>query len=121
MTNLRSPYLYDLDISDEGLKNLEHMTELSYLPLSHTKVTDAGLEYLLRFQKLETLELDGTKISDAGLMHLAKFPALANLSVFDTPVTLEAIERLQNVLPNCSIHWGTESNPQRSAAGDPFR
>ena len=68
------------DLSDAGLEHLRGLTYLECLNLASTNVTDEGLEHLKGLTNLETLSLDNAKVTDAG------------------------VKKLQQALPNCTIH-----------------
>jgi hypothetical protein len=69
---LRSLYLADTDVSDEGMKVLAHMEQLQTLDLSRTWVTDAGLKALEGLKQLRTLRVQATLVSEAGAAQLKK-------------------------------------------------
>lgn len=91
-------------ITDAGLEHLAGLTNLRTLYLDLTQITDAGLRHLEGMAKLESLFLDDTEITDEGLEHLECLDNLQRLTLRETPVTPVGIQKLQQALPNCSIH-----------------
>jgi len=59
------------NITDNGLRHFNGLTNLTALYLSQTNITDDGLKHLSRLKNLERLSLMGTQISDEGLKHLS--------------------------------------------------
>jgi serine/threonine protein kinase len=66
-------------VTDDGLKNLNGLTELTMLNLDSTKVSDEGLAHLKDLVQLNDLRLFGTKITDAGILHLKNMTQLSRL------------------------------------------
>jgi internalin A len=57
-------------ITDDGLKALAGMTELSKVMLHVSQVSDEGIDRLLGLKKLKTISLDGAKITETGRKRL---------------------------------------------------
>jgi len=72
LKNLRALALYDSGASftNEGLRDLAAVKELSVLYLWNTGLTDEGMKELATFKKLRMLSVNGPKITDAGLRAL---------------------------------------------------
>ncbi|QDT26760.1 hypothetical protein Enr10x_20700 [Gimesia panareensis] len=70
-------------------------------------VGDAELENIVALEGLdhvETVIASGTPITDDGLFLLARFSHLERLTIINCPqISQEAIDALQQELPNCSI------------------
>jgi hypothetical protein len=81
-------------ISDEGLVQVASIGTIASLAMPHTKVTDAGLVNMTKLPNLAILDLSGTKITDAGLKEIAKCEKLNWLLISDTSVTDEGIQVL---------------------------
>jgi hypothetical protein len=91
------------NITDEGVKNLAGLKQLTDLGLAQTKVTDAGLKSMTGLTELKNLALGFDNITDAGLESLAGLKKLENLGLPFTKVTPDGVKKLQQALPNCKI------------------
>jgi serine/threonine protein kinase len=89
--------------TNDGLEHLGGMTHLTLLVLARTRVTDDGLRHLQGVTSLITLELLNTNVSDAGLKHLKGLRNLRSLGVGKTNVTKEGVSQLKACLPQCEI------------------
>ena len=90
-------------VGDGGSGRVRDCTHLVTLYLYDTEITDAGLENLEGMKDLEILYLTKTQVTDAGIDHLARLTNLEAVSVGCTHVTPEGIQRLQRALPRCHI------------------
>ena len=93
-------------ITDNALKSVSKLKNLTRLDLDQTAVTDAGLTNLSGLKHLERLNLYGTKITDKGLPELAKLKQLKTLYLWQTGVTPQGIEALKKQLPKTLIDGG---------------
>ena len=107
-------------VTDEGLANLEGMTDLRYLSLSsQERITSAGLAHFRGMTRLADLWIAGTRIddltpiagatrltflqlsstpiTDAGLAPVAGFTALQRLFLVNTPITDAALAHLRGL------------------------
>ncbi len=104
LPQLRSLYLPDSQITDAGLTHLESLSQLETLVVESRGITDAGLEHLKGLAKLQRLILPMTpQITDDGLNHLKGLTRLEWLNVRGTGITLEAVARFKELLPECEI------------------
>jgi len=92
------------------------LPNLTRLHLDRTSVTDDGLAQLQSLTQLEYLNLYGTKVTDAGMGHLAKLANLRQLYVWRTKVTPEAIARLQSQVPRLVVNDGIKAPAAVEAA-----
>ena len=92
------------DIEDINLEDLAKLPKLTELGL-HPQITDTGLKELTKLQKLENLNLGSTKITDEGLKDVAKLQKLKDLHLDNTKVTKAGVAKLQQALPECTIHY----------------
>jgi hypothetical protein len=69
-----------LQVTDAGLKHLEHLTRMRVLNLEGTSMTDAGLQSLRAMSHLEELSLCYQRMPGRGLEPLRQFGALRKLS-----------------------------------------
>jgi uncharacterized protein (TIGR02996 family) len=116
-------------ITDEGVKALSHLRQLTELRLARQAVTDAGINFLTALQRLRALDLTSTRVgdeglryvswlrelrwlnlcftgvTDTGLRHLAKLARLRVLWLggYNKRYTMEAADELQAALPQCDI------------------
>src|SRR5262245_32287155 len=74
-------------ITDEKLKPIGNLKNLTMLYLNGTRVTDEGLKHLANLKSLKTLNLNSTDVSGVGLRNLANLRALTNLSLSGTKIT----------------------------------
>ena len=95
-------------ITDEGLKELPKLKQLTYLRLFSTQITDASLKELAKRQQLTAIDLGSTQITDTGLKELAKLEQLASLNLNNTKVTKAGVAELQRALPKCGIAHNAE-------------
>jgi eukaryotic-like serine/threonine-protein kinase len=86
----------NLLVTDDGLKNLRGLTELTSLRLDSAKVTDAGLAHLKDLVKLSYLSLYGTQITDAGIVYLKNMTELTFLGLGGRlPITDSAVVQIR--------------------------
>jgi hypothetical protein len=92
-------------VTDDGVKELAALTNLTTLDLSGTRVADEGVKALTALTNLTELNLFATKVTDAGLKHLAALKKLTVLNVYgaSSRVTDEGVKELQKALPKCKI------------------
>lgn len=103
LTNLQCLILNSPQVSDAGLKHLKGL-KLKRLDLIYCDISDAGLEHLKELTSLQNLDLRLTRITDAGLERLNGLTELKNVDLRSTQVTDEGVNKLQQALPDCTIH-----------------
>ena len=82
-------------IGDEGVQALcRGCTNLEMLGLGGNPVTDRGLARLNSLSRLRTLSLDETMITDAALAPIGKIPTLECLSLHSTSISDEGLGHL---------------------------
>jgi hypothetical protein len=98
--------LNDLSLTDVDLKLFDTAPTTRGLFLFNNQITDQGLAHLSGLTRLETLDLRrNTSITDAGLVHLAGLKNLKNLYLIHTGVTPAGVNKLQQELPNTKIAY----------------
>jgi len=95
-------------LTDVGLEQLGHCSQLRRLNLSRTAITDAGLAQLAGLEQLSYLNLYGTGVTDAGLAQLAGLERLEKLYLWQTEVTDAGVETLLASLPALKVNRGAE-------------
>lgn len=81
-------------ISDTGLAHLSAVTTLRVLDLQRTKITDDSLEWIGRQRHLQRLSIHETAITDAGISHLADLKELTALNLSKTQVSDQGLVHL---------------------------
>jgi len=89
---------HDLRATDDRLRSLAALPNLTHLTMNGPGVTDTALANLRGADKLESVELVGTQVSDAGLIHLEGLTRLRELDLSDTRVTDGGLECLKGLL-----------------------
>ncbi len=97
LTNLTALYLGQTNITDDGLKHLSRLANLESLNLSGTQISDEGLKHLSSLTNLKSLLLDGTHVSDDGLKHLSGLTSLQIVSLDGTNVSDDGLKRLSSL------------------------
>ena len=95
-------------VSDNHMKVIGQLKNLTKLHLEKTSISDDGLVHLKELQHLEYLNLYGTSITDNGLAHLHSLGNLKSLYLWQTDVTKDGVEELQLALPNLYVNTGWE-------------
>ncbi len=104
-------YLQGTQISDEALRTVGRLSELTRLHLENTGITDAGLPHLRQLDRLEYLNLYGTQVSDEGLQILSEMPNLRRVYLWQTKVTDAGLARLQAALPTAMVMTAAKALP----------
>ena len=78
------------------------------LNLNFTKITDEGLKELPKLKQLTYLRLFSTQITDSSLKELAKLKQLTSLNLNNTKVTKAGVAELQKALSKCKITHNTK-------------
>jgi len=96
-TSLKRLHLDGSQITNEGLKHLAGLNNLSLLDIAHTTISDEGLKTIGQLESLETLNLAGTEISDQGLAHLTSLTELSFLDLSDTNITDQGLAHVRRL------------------------
>ena len=123
------------EVTDAGLKHLEHLTRLRELSLAYPQIAGRRLELLWQFgglhklnlygpwitdtelrqlkylTGLRQLSLGGTSIADIGSEQLKGLTQLEELDISCTDVSPAGVKKLRDALPRCKIDgttWTTE-------------
>lgn len=114
LTELRMLNLESTSLTDEGVGSLRALEELECLSLKGTRIGSAALRRIADLPALEELDLAYTAIDDQALVYLADCEHLEYLDLTGTKVTPEAIEELQQRLPDCSIITDEDEEAEQS-------
>ena len=89
ITNLKSLYLKQLDVSDSDLSQLRNLTALTKLTLDNnqSRITDAGIAHLSGMSALEWLDLTGCQITGRALHSLKSMTRLNASSTWGGPTS----------------------------------
>lgn len=102
-------------VTDEGLKSLQAMTNLQKLYLENTKITDKGMDYLKGLPNLYYLNLYGTAVTDAGIQKLASLKNLKRLYLWKSKATGEGADKLKQAIPGLYVNLGWQYEDAKSA------
>ena len=87
LDNLVMLDLEGIEITDDQLRHVAHLTGLQELILSETNILGTGLKYLAKLDSLKKLWLSGTHVGDNELAYLSELPFLEGLGLRNTPTT----------------------------------
>jgi hypothetical protein len=90
-------HLEEAPVSDELIKRIARLPEVTQLSLRQDKLTDDSLRPLGRMRKLQALSIGFNPITDQGLAHLAGLQELAFLDLCVTEVTDDGLKQLQGL------------------------
>jgi Leucine-rich repeat (LRR) protein len=88
--------LWNNDISDQGLESLSNLENLTEVSLRQTKISSDGLKHLAKLKKLKHLDLDDTNISDPGIEYLVDLNEIASLSLSGTQISDRSLTKLSS-------------------------
>jgi hypothetical protein len=83
LTGLQELYMDNTGILGTGLKYLATLTSLKKLRFTYTHIGDNELAYLSDLPSLKSLILNDNPINDAGMIHIGKITSLEELSLPD--------------------------------------
>jgi hypothetical protein len=101
-----SAYLNALDLSRLRLSDASLAAipeQVTNLALTDVPITDDGIKHLFRLRQLSRLGLGGTNVTDVGLALLASLNSLEWINLERTKVTNEGIGLLKAELPNIEV------------------
>jgi uncharacterized membrane protein len=98
------------EVTDEELKIVGQLSNLSRLRLDGNKISDKGLRELSGLQKLEILNLYGNEgVTDSGLVVLAQMPALQRVYLWNTRVTAKGARAMEKKHPQMVVDVGADA------------
>jgi uncharacterized membrane protein len=86
-------------ISDNALKDIAKLKNLTKLHLEHTTVTDKGIAELKSLPHLEYLNMMDTKVGDTGLKTIAGIKGLRSVYIWQSAVTDSGISQTSKQYP----------------------
>lgn len=98
--------LSKLPIKDGDLKIISKFENLEKLNLASTEITGQSLVELQELKSLRQLSLVGNTLSEAGWNNLLQLKDLNKLFIWNTNVSEEILEALENALPHTQIETG---------------
>jgi uncharacterized membrane protein len=93
-------------ITDDGLKTIGQLSNLSQLNLERTSIQDSGLANLAKLSRLTFLNLIGNNITDRGIDHISRLPKLEKVHLYQTKVTADGVRALIHDRPKMEIDTG---------------
>ena len=113
LESLNSLNLVEVEIEPGCFSDLPVIPNLTKIEIWHTDITDVELQDLARQTQLEEFVLyANTRVTDKGIAELAKLRNLKSLNFNMCPeLTIEAIENLQQQLPDCKITHQSKAPP----------
>jgi hypothetical protein len=90
-----------------ALAGPHRIVKVSFIDFDGRDIADDGLVILRQASDAEALDLSNTNVNDASLNHLEGLSRLRVIDVRETDVTAIGIARLQKMLPDTKIYWGT--------------
>jgi Leucine-rich repeat (LRR) protein len=95
LTNLTRLFLFDVPMTDDGAQQLARMKQLEILDLAwDSRVTDAGLEHLATLPNLKHLSVTSASITDKGLITLSKSRTLQELDLTRSKISDAGLEKM---------------------------
>lgn len=88
--------LSNCNLTDDILRYLEQLTNLTRLNVHSNPLTDKGVNSLANFKHLSSLNVYNTEMTNVGVAQLAKLPSLKKLYIWKTELTPEEIIALKN-------------------------
>ena len=107
LTQLEWVYLWEPNVTDDGIENMRSWTKLQYLHLSRCGITDRSLEVFGHLYDLEGLSLQGNRFTDEGLVHLGKLSRLRSLWLCESTIRGTGLEHLAALVE--LEHFGLQS------------
>lgn len=94
-----------LEITDDQLVNIEHLTGLQGLDLQETDVTNKGLVHLQPLKNLSNLNLRSTLITGAGMVQLKPLQNLHTINFASTNLGDDGLECFKDLpnLKDCAV------------------
>ena len=98
-------------ITDEGMKTISRLKNLTRLYIDYTTITDKGLASLTSLNNLQYLNLVGTAITSKGMLQLKGLTKLQSVYLYKTNITPSDWANLKNTFPKTMIDSGGYNVP----------
>ncbi len=82
------------DVTDEGLRHLQNLTNLEFVAIHAPGVTDKGLQYFSNMHELEWLDLRFCELRGTGFQYLREMQKLQFLQLQNTPTVDDHLDQL---------------------------
>jgi len=92
-------------VNDATLERVAKRPSVTELYLRGTRITDDGLKYLNHLTELKWLDLAETGITDVGLQHLMGLSTLKHLDLTKTRVTAQGVSAIRQAIPKVEVQW----------------
>jgi hypothetical protein len=99
---LKSLYLDNTSIDDDGLKCFAEYPKLKLIDFGSQEISDVGLSYL-KDARVSYLRIGSKAITDKGMLFLQDMKTLQQLTLYRSQVTDGALKQLRSVLPGLRI------------------
>ena len=93
-------------ITDEGMKYISRLKNLTRLYIDYSMITDKGLVSLTSLNNLQYLNLVGTAITSKGMLQLKGLTNLQSVYLYKTNITGTDWTNLKNTFPKTMIDSG---------------
>jgi len=100
---LRRLYLAWTGLTDDALRPIAELSELTYFQSWGNAFTDAGVQQLVRLQSLDHLYLEEQTLTVAAFAFASQLPRLARLGTMDVPLSGADLEVLRRQLPGVDV------------------
>ena len=98
--------LSDQPVSDEAMKTIGKLNNLTRIQLDHTSITDKGIVPLQQLSNLVYLNLVGTRITSSGLSQLKSLNKLQQIYLYQTAIGKSDWEGLKKIFPKAVLDSG---------------
>ncbi len=100
LANLRNLEVLDwyTTATDEDLKHLRNLTQITHLRLDGSPVNGSGFKHLSQLSKLSSFGLGGTLVEDANAQHWPEWPALRELHLHYTQSGDAVAKRIKSMM-----------------------
>ncbi|MFT5126204.1 MAG: hypothetical protein ACI9TH_000269 [Kiritimatiellia bacterium] len=102
------------DLTDTKLREMANYLQTDYISLSDTAITNQGLKYLHLIKDLSIIDLSKTKVTDVGMTYLASIKGLQGLNLLETTISGKGIRSLRECE---NLNWLALSNFSLQSGG----